>query len=1634
MSGSDRSVRTNGARVRPGLPRLAACAAVAAIAAALVYCVQRDTPVGSIRGEVFLTDSRKRMDGIEVVLSQDTGDETQVVRRTRTGKDGVFRMGLVPTGEYTLSASATYHATHDVHLAVDEGRTTPIALSLDRTEPDLQVIRHQSVFGTHELAHISVSGYVDSDQPLHRDAISVRVYRTRISSTLGTRDGAEALEEVGRGYDPAPRLPAALLDPDGAERPRLNLARSYTITQDDREGFYYEKLGFGSLPPGLYLIDVKHGVRTGCSWLLVTDTALVTKRASGQAVAYVVDMKRGTPRPGSAVRAYRNGKIVAQSTTDSHGLAELRIPGDPKNSDDAAATTVVARNGEDEAVVTGSHYSSEDEGDYVVHAYTDRPIYRPGQQIRFKGIVRRKLDEAPPPATEGLDSPAGSPGPRYAVPSGTPVAIEMRSPQGERVLKMEAHTNDYGSFSGSASLSPEAATGVYTLAMKIDGDEHTHDIVVASYRKPEFAVTVTPDKKRYVRGDAVTMTISALYYFGAPVAGAKVSYTVYSSQDWSGEYEEDGIDSADDVEGDSDPYFYHNRGEAYDGEVERDGKAVLDQDGKATIRFATNRASVGLDTLAEIYTASVTVSEGDNREVEEDGTARVEAGDFQLFVRPDGYVASPGVPFGVSLHARDDEGHPIANQPVDIDGYYDVWRSGKDQRVPLGTRRVTTGPDGRARLSVVPTQTGSLRLNAHTVDSGGRTITAQGYLWVVDEHGDDLATEYADLSILPDRRRYAPGDTARVLINASHTGETALITIEGARVYRSEIVPLVRHSTVIRVPISAEYGPNIALDACYISDKHFAQSEAMLRVPLPARRLALSVTSDRTAAAGLPRYHPGDPIRYTVKATDSQGRPARCEFSLGVVDEAIYALREDDPKALQEAFYPARTNSVRTDFSFAVEYLGDADKAEPKIVSRKKFPDTAFWAPAMRTGADGTASVSLRLPDNLTTWRTTVTADTLDTKLGRAVCKVIAAKEFMVRIEAPRFLTSTDTSRIAAIVSNETGAAQTALVRLRGGSLTLEAPATRRLTVAPGANIEVDWPVVAGQYGDAHLEVTAWTLPPQGGRQDTDGMESVLPVRPHAREVVTTGAGALTGSQPGACTLALAPDAVPDLTRLTVRITPSIATALTGATDYLIGFPYGCTEQTMSRFMPDLLVQRALRLRGLTAIKNAADLPRMVRDSLERLYRFQHDPSGAWGWWQFDNDDPHMTAYVLYGLTVARKAGYPVNAAVLASGRKAAARMVAANSLDPDDRAFLGCALALAGDKHSARLALSHLSIPYLLPEAAAYAGLLEMQLGRSPAPELRRLATWMRTDGPTAWWPVGCDPDWDDVTPTAAALRLLIAHDPDDPRITPVLRWLMLKRTDDYWMSTQATSEVLQALCDYLTAKPASAAAGAVRVLVNGTSAAEVPLTADVQQEREIVLRVPASALHAGSNEVRVEHVSGGASVFYTAELRQYVPDMPATARSSDLRIVREYLRLAPRHVGDEGWRLSTEQTNNHLTAGETVRVRLSIVAKRNLDYVLIEDPYPAGCDLNDRGDPDDAESWQNWWAASDPRDDHIAFFARHIERGKSVLEYNLRASAPGVYAALPALAQAMYAPQVKAETAATTVQITDRPAPRRE
>jgi len=1249
---------------------------------------------------------------------------------------------------------------------------------------------------------------------------------------------------------------------------------------------------------------------------------------------------------------------------------------------------VIARYGDSVAFVS-SWADSYQASALVVYSYTDRPVYRPGHKVRYRGVVRSFEDE------------------KYATPVGQPVTVEVRDPNDTLIHRTQVTTDRFGCYHGELDLNREAATGSYSLVTQTAGGKgSSSSFTVAAYKKPEFTAKIAFGKKRYVQGDRIRAKITANYYFGSPVVNAKVQYYVRRSPYYFFAADEENADlESESGDGYSDYGGY--------GEIIAEGNAVTDDNGEATISFRADWPKSrdvydwGSD---QSFGVEVEVVDQADRSVSQNSSVVATQGQYALRLSPGRYVVSPGESVQLEVETAGYNGRPAAERDVELSiGYYN-WQSESNQAsfVAYQTKKVKTDRDGKAVLDYVPTRAGEVVVIGKSRDSKGNVIKQETWMWAQGDGLDQQAENYRfpKLKIITDKKTYNAGDTARVVINSDVTGPTVLVTVEGTRIYDRYTVKLDNKSTSLEIPIRSTYKPNFYISACYISKKRMENQTVSARVSINEESLDVSIEPSKN------KLEAGEKISYLVKCRDNEGRPVRAQFSMGVVDEAIYAIAEDGTPKMIPFFYARRYNAVSTAFSFPEIYLSDPDKAgmpevrgEPRTRVRKRFEDTAFWSPNVETDDSGEASVTFDLPDNLTTWRTTVRAISSDTVCGEARNTVVVSQPLLVRLITPRFVVADDRTNISAMVHNYSGRGQRVEVSIEAPGLSIKGATTRRIQVNDGASTRVDWTATAGGVGDVEVKVVA------KGVSASDAVEMLLPVNPRGVPRDFAEVGSIAGDKETAvCGLNVRDDAVLPATTTTVRIAPSLASAMLGSLDYLAKYPYGCTEQTTSSFLPDVILSRALERIGVRKPALERSLPDMVATGLSRLYRLQNY-SGGWGWCEYGEEDPWMTAYVCYALIQARNAGFVVNDDILGKGLYRLQELAGSKKTPLDERIYCQYVMALAGK--DARASLRSINYRSAKASSLAYASMAFGVLGSSDQQRslLQMLYQKATVSNVAIHW--GDSPET-----TAVALEATLRSNPNDPRAEKIVRYLMERRRGNYWYSTRETAMVLYAMTEYLAVTGELKPDYEAVVSVNGAVVARQKIGPDALFAPEMRVDVPADRLKPGSNRIEISR-HGTGSLYWSVSGRQFVAKekMPPLVSGSGISITREFYNPGPRFFsGDANAKLGSRITS--CAVGDVVLVRVAIDAKTSFSRLLIEDYIPAGCEIIDKGTIERWD-WNYWWVDKDVRDERISFFLDRVGPGRHVVDYQMRAGIAGIYTAMPAQVYAMYEPAVRASTA---------------
>jgi uncharacterized protein YfaS (alpha-2-macroglobulin family) len=650
--------------------------------------------------------------------------------------------------------------------------------------------------------------------------------------------------------------------------------------------------------------------------------------------------------------------------------------------------------------------------------------------------------------------------------------------------------------------------------------------------------------------------------------------------------------------------------------------------------------------------------------------------------------------------------------------------------------------------------------------------------------------------------------------------------------------------------------------------------------------------------------------------------------------------------------YEGGKRSAAEDAQQPGEPAGAVALIEPEI--RTYFADTALWRPALTVGDNGTTEVEIVFPQSLTTWRVHGYALTDSTQVGDATATATTTKDLLVRLQAPRFFIERDEVVLSANAHNYLENEKEVVAELilpaelfeflgdvdgrlkpdAEGNLHLRAQAT----VKANGEHRFDWPVKVRKQGMARITVKAMT------DEESDGMRLAFPVLVHGINKTVAQGGSYRVNQSGARTLKvdLPQEIDPEQTRLEVTLSPSLAGVMIDALPYLIAYPYGCVEQTMSRFYPCVLVAHTLKKMGTdleaigkqrkqmyppdlehrfrryyySPVFDSKELARMVDVGLQRIYNFQQN-DGGWGWWRDDESSPYQTAYVVQGLHAARQAGINVDGGIYSRGLDFLQNFTIRELGKPkEDRrmgafetqAYLAYILSLENrlnndeqkqwldDLYSSRslfnnygrsllaLAMHNVKQP---DEAKTLLRNVLQFVERDDSNE----TAWVRTPGEYWWF-------WwnNDIETNAWALKAVVAIDPQNDLAPRLVKWLLNNRRNGYyWRSTRDTAHVIAAMTDYMIASGESAPDYALTVSVDGKPMKEIRLTKENFFTFDNRLALYGLHVPPGPHEITLEKKGEGA-LYYSCYLSYFTLEEDIKGAGNEIFIKRDYFKLVPK------------------------------------------------------------------------------------------------------------------------------------------
>jgi len=1405
------------------------------------------------------------------------------------------------------------------------------------------------------------------------------------------------------------------------------------------------------LPKGYYYLQTSGDLRSQFAFAVV-DTVVVTKLSFNELLTWAIDHDSGKPLSGVRVRVSGPGVTPSEAVTDQSGLASFAVPVQTLSSccsdrsyiawiDDGGRTAVTStrwQNGVSpyQFGVPSEFYMRE----WVGQLYTDRPIYRPGERVEYKGIIRADDDA------------------QYSLPPRTgPFQILISNPRGQQVTSEAVTLNEFGSFAGQFDLPGDAPLGDYSLTIQAKGGSNNtyfiagNSFLLAEFRTPEFQVAVTTPQSSYVNGDSIAVTSAATFFFGGGLEGAPVEWSALADPSYSMRVKDYERYSFVD-------YDFTQQAVSRDA-LRAKGATKTGAGGVATFTVpAALQASEG----PQRFTLSATVTDENGQGAAGSTTVTVHPSSYYVGLHPAQYVAREGENASVDLVTVDTEGRVVGDRAVTVRVYDREWITVKED-IPGGGRRyrsdvkdtlittlrATTDGTGKASVAFKPGKPGTLRLVAEVTDGQGRVGRSSTYLWV---SGSGFATWQVTnddtIKLVADKEQYQVGDTAEVLVPAPFAGATALVTVERGKLMTRDVRAFATNSERIRVPITDRAVPDVFVSVVLYRgptaedpSPRFKVGYVELPVSTETRALKVQITPDK------PSSRPGETVRYGIRVTDHAGKGVKAELSVSVVDKAVLALQDERGPDGLKAFWFERGLGVNTASSMtisvdrwndAVLEAARAGKGGSGLTldrARQEFRNTAYWSAQVTTKDDGTASVDVKMPDNLTTWRTQVRAMSGDSMVGEGTNELVSAQPLMVRSALPRFLRVGDNADLRVLVRNSTSASTNVSVALKADGVSVSGSLTRTATVAPNASVTLSWPAKVEVEGAATLTFSANG---SGGLSDT--LVQQLPVYLDMTPETTATGGVVTNE--GALeSIYLPPFADTEHGSLNVQVRSALVGSMADELAALAPTPREGAERVASRLIASLAVRRAEKSAGAASARDGA-----ITSDLAALVGRQR-PDGGWAWCDNGCDtDPNTTGWALLALGEARRDALSVDAGVVSRASSFVSGYInrATDALHPADssqKAFLLAALAGAGGGSSALTparALFEQQRARLTNWGRAYLLLALTDSGvKRDDPQVRALlddlaaATISSANG-NHWEDDPVSGSFVTTTGTTGLGTLALARvQPEHLLLPQTVRWLVLARGTDRWHTSIDRALGVLALTTYAVGTGELGGDYSYRVLLDDgevlaglVKRSATPTAAG----REL----PLSALQPGTASILAitrDYAKPG-RLYYTLDLRYVTPAKDIEALNRGFAITHEYSAL--------------DDPTKRVTAvkvGDTVRVKVTIIAPADRNYVVIEDLLPAGLEpvdarlknvdpaLKAKLEADRVAAsekqlggylapWFRWyyspWQQVDTRDDRTVLQTDRLPKGVYEYVYYARATTPGTFFIAPAHAEETYFPEV--------------------
>lgn len=1340
---------------------------------------------------------------------------------------------------------------------------------------------------------------------------------------------------------------------------------------------------------GIYYIEIRstedYWLRDS-KYLSLSDIGLIVKEGMNKVNIFANSIKTTESLSGVKLKMYgKNNQLISETVTASDGSATLSY----KNKDISGFTPALItaeKNGDFTAINlfdTEVNTSQFEVGGYrdlpnglQTFIYLERNIYRPGEQINFATIVRNQT---------------------WASPGKLPIKIEIVNPNGKKMKTFTKTLNEQGSVNATFATLKESLTGVYSIFMYTSNNVllASKNVMVEEFMPDRIKVNTSISKKAYTLNDkTISLDIKAQNLFGPPAANRNYEVELnYKKKYFSAK--------------DYPNYSFHilNTNNYIESEY-REGKT--NENGGATESFMLKDEFKNMGLLqADIFT---TVFDETGRPVNRKNTVEIYTQDVFYGIGYFDYYLSTNQAIKFPLIAVNKDGKTVNSKAqikvikheyltvLNKSGSYFRYESNKIEKV-LVNKEINL--NGAANYTYTPTISGEYEVRIYPLGEKDRYVSQYFYAY---GYGKTYLSSFevdneGKITMETDKEKYEVGDKAKILFNTPFKGKM-LVTVEGKDIVDYYYINTDKRSASLTIDITEEFLPNVYIAATLIKPHETTE------FPLTVAHGYQSISVEQEERKLDVEIEAVENTRSKTKQKIKVKTVSNAYVSIAVVDEGILQVGGYNTPNPYDYFYQKRALQVNSydiypyllpEISAASLTGGDFEMDMSKRVNpfqNERVKLVSYWSGLLKTNSFGTAEYEIDIPQFSGSLRVMAVVHK-DKSFGAAEKNITVADPIVISSTIPRFLSPGDTAYVSTTLSNTTSKNTTVKSSIAvSGVLGIVEAKSASLNVNANTEGVAYYKVYAkNELGTGKITVKV------GAFGETFTEETDISVRPAVPLVQSSKAGSVQGGQKISLSLN-ANQFLPQTVDYKLVVSKNPMVEFAKDLNYLVNYPYGCSEQTISAAFPQLYYRDMVQ--SVSSNYQKENVNHNILAAVNKLKIRQIYNGGINTWDNCDCESWWTSAYAAHFLIEAEKAGYNIDAGfknsiisylqnklkkkevqtyrkanggeykiapreiayslyILALANKADISMMNyyksnANLLTTDSKFLLAAAYTLAGDKVKGSA---------ILPNTFAFDNTVQ-ELGGSFSSAVRD---------------------------EAIALNVLLETDPNNNNIGTMAQHLSSQLKAKKYLNTQESVFAFLALGKI--AKKAKESNAIATIKANGK---------EIGSTKDNILTLNTKQLKDKNIEIEAK---GSGAVFYFWETEGVSKDGSFTEEDAHLKVRKTFYDRYGKVINT-----ATFKQNDLIVVG------ISIQADYNstVENVVITDILPAGFEIeNSRITEVPGTEWikdATYPKYIDIRDDRIHIFddVQTYSNQAQKYYYVVRAVSPGVYKMGPVGAEAMY------------------------